>query len=186
VLAVCTILLSVVLTPAWPWLHDYLLGESATFHFASLIQPGLFVSLVLVALGIGVGILIYRGAGETDPFAAKLPGPFRFLENRMWIDEFYDATVLALARFAARLSDFLDRYFWDGIVRLVGGIGFLFARLTKGFDERAINSGVDDATVVTRGFGRLLSRAQSGQVQTYLAAIAIAMVALFLLYAWSI
>jgi NADH:ubiquinone oxidoreductase subunit 5 (subunit L)/multisubunit Na+/H+ antiporter MnhA subunit len=94
--------------------------------------------------------------------------------------------VLALARFAARLSDFLDRYFWDGIVRLVGGIGFLFARLTKGFDERAINSGVDDATVVTRGFGRLLSRAQSGQVQTYLAAIAIAMVALFLLYAWSI
>jgi NADH-quinone oxidoreductase subunit L len=186
VLAVCTILLSVVLTPAWPWLHDYLLGESATFHFASLIQPGLFVSLFLVALGIGVGILIYRGAGETDPFAAKLPGPFRFLENRMWIDEFYDATVLALARFAARLSDFLDRYFWDGIVRLVGGIGFLFARLTKGFDERAINSGVDDATVVTRGFGRLLSRAQSGQVQTYLAAIAIAMVALFLLYAWSI
>jgi NADH-quinone oxidoreductase subunit L len=186
VLALCTILLSIVLTPAWPWLHHYLLAE-AQIHFdlGLLIQPGLYLSLVLVALGIGLGILIYRGAGETDPFAEKLPGPFRFLENRMWLDEFYDATVLTLARFAAGLSDFLDRYLWDGIVRLAGGLGSLFARLTKSCDERAINSGVDDATDATRGLGLLLSRAQSGQVQMYLAAIAIAMVALFLLYTWS-
>ena len=27
VLAVCSIVLSVVLTPAWPWLHGYLTGE---------------------------------------------------------------------------------------------------------------------------------------------------------------
>ena len=83
----------------------------------------------------------------------------------MWLDELYDWTVLAVARFAARLSDFLDRYFWDGIVSLVGGIGGLFGRLTRSFDEGAINSGVDDATTAARGFGQLLSRAQSGQVQ---------------------
>jgi NADH-quinone oxidoreductase subunit L len=186
VLAFGTVLLSIVLTPAWPWLDRYLAGESASLNFGSLIQPGLFISLVLVALGIGLGVLIYRRAGAIDPLAQKVPPLFRFLENRMWLDEFYDQTVLALARFAARLSDFLDRYFWDGIVRLVGGIGALFGSLTRSFDERGINSGVDDATSAARGFGRLLSRAQSGQVQTYLAAIALAMVALFLLYAWSI
>ena len=33
VLAVCAIVFSVVLTPAWPWLHDYLSGERAAFNF---------------------------------------------------------------------------------------------------------------------------------------------------------
>ena len=185
VLAVCTILLSVILTPAWPWLDRYLSGESATFNLSSLIQPGLYVSLALVVIGIGLGVLIYRRAGTSDPVEQAAPALFRFLENRMWLDELYDWTVLALARFAAGLADFLDRYLWDGIVSLVGGIGLFFGRLTKSFDEGAINAGVDDATAVTHGFGQLLSRVQSGQVQTYLAAIALAMIALFLLYAWT-
>ena len=30
VLAICSIGFSVVLTPAWPWLHSYLTGEAAT------------------------------------------------------------------------------------------------------------------------------------------------------------
>ncbi len=186
VLALCTIFLSIILTPAWPWLEGYLLHETPSFDPRLLIQPGLLIALALVALGIGLGILIYRRAGVVDPVAETLPPVFRFLENRMWLDELYDWTVLAWARFAARLSDFLDRYFWDGIVRLVGGIGALFGRLTRSFEEGGINSAVDDATTAARGFGRLLSRIQSGQVQTYLAAIALAMVALFLLYAWSI
>src|SRR5947207_498836 len=57
VLAICTIGLSAVLTPAWPWLHDYLSGESAHLDFAQLIQPMLFISLALVAGGIGLGVL---------------------------------------------------------------------------------------------------------------------------------
>jgi NADH-quinone oxidoreductase subunit L len=186
VLALCTIFLSIILTPAWPWLEGYLVHETPSFDPRLLIQPGLLIALALVALGIGLGILIYRRAGVVDPVSETLPPVFRFLENRMWLDELYDWTVLAWARFAARLSDFLDRYFWDGIVRLVGGIGALFGRLTRSFDEGGINSAVDGATTAARGFGRLLSRIQSGQVQTYLAAIALAMVALFLLYAWSI
>src|SRR6478735_9362382 len=56
VLALCTIALSVILTPAWPWLHDYVNGETPHFDFAQLIQPMLFVSLGLVAAGIGLGI----------------------------------------------------------------------------------------------------------------------------------
>ena len=102
----------------------------------------------------------------------------------MWLDELYDGTILAFARFAARLSDFLDRYFWDGLVRLVGGLGQLFGRLTKDFDEGAINAGVNDATGAVRGLGRVMSGWQSGQIQTYLGAISVGMLALLLLYAW--
>jgi hypothetical protein len=51
-------------------------------------------------------------------------------------------------------------------------------------DERGINSGVDETTTGARGLGRLIAIAHSGQVQAYLGAIAVGMLALLLLYAW--
>src|SRR6266576_1328267 len=192
VLALGAILLSVVLTPAWPWLHDYLIGEPVHFEFGRLIQPMLFISLVLVGAGIAVGFWMYRKAGlpdrgrpaEVDPLEYAQPALFRFLANRMWIDELYDRTVIAFSWMAARLSDWMDRYFWDGLVRGLGGLGQLFGIFTTSVDERGINAGVDETTAGTRGLGRLMSAAHSGQIQTYLGAVAIGMLALLLLYAW--
>jgi NADH-quinone oxidoreductase subunit L len=192
VLALGAILLSVVLTPAWPWLHDYLVGEPVHFEFGRLIQPMLFISLVLVGAGIAVGFWMYRKAGladrgrpaGVDPLEYAQPALFRFLANRMWIDELYDRTVIAFSWMAARLSDWMDRYFWDGLVRGLGGLGQLFGIFTTSVDERGINAGVDETTAGTRGLGRLMSTAHSGQIQTYLGAVAIGMLALLLLYAW--
>lgn len=183
-LALGAIFLSVVLTPTWPWLHDYLTGESAHFDIARLIQPALFVSLALVAAGIGLGVLMYRNAGETDPLKQSQPALFRFLENKMWLDELYDRTVIAFATICARVSDWMDRYFWDGLVRAFGGLGQLFGIFTTSVDERGINAGVDETTTGTRGLGRVMSGWHSGQIQTYLGIVAIGMLALLLLYAW--
>ena len=184
VLASCAIVFSVVLTPAWPWLYHYLSGGRAQLDLSRLIQPMLFLSLVLVAAGIALGVAVYRNAGETDPLEQMQPALFRFLQNRMWLDELYDRTVIALSWMAARLSDWLDRYFWDGIVRALGRAGQLFGSLTKSCDELGINAGVDEATLGTRGAGRLISAWHSGQIQTYLSAVAIGMLALLILYAW--
>src|SRR5437763_6010 len=49
VLALCSILFVLVLTPAWPWLHAYLNGEPAHADLSLLIQAILFLSLALVA-----------------------------------------------------------------------------------------------------------------------------------------
>ncbi len=186
VLALCAIFFSVVLTPAWPWLHDYLTGEPSRFDIARLIQPMLLVSLMLVVAGIGLGILIYRRAGtkEIDPVEYAQPALFRFLENKMWLDELYAHTVVACSRMAARVSDWMDRYFWDGMVRGFGGLGQLFGIFTTSVDERGINAGVDESVTGTRGLGRVMSGWHSGQIQTYLGVVAIGMLALLLLYAW--
>src|SRR6266478_1971187 len=192
VLALCAIFFSVLLTPAWPWLHGYLLGEPVHFEIAGLVQPMLFVSLALVSAGVVAGVWMYRKAGvsdrdrpaEIDPLEYAQPALFRFLANKMWIDELYDRTVIAFSWMAARLSDWMDRYFWDGLVRGFGAIGQLFGILTTSVDERGINAGVDETTAGTRGLGRLMSAAHSGQIQTYLGAVAIGMLALLLLYAW--
>jgi NADH-quinone oxidoreductase subunit L len=191
-LAICTILFSVVLTPAWPWLHEYLTDESADFEFARLIQPALFLSLVLVGVGFALGICMYRKAGmqdrerpaETDPLEFAQPELFRFLENKMWVDELYVRTVIAFSWMTARLSDWMDRNLWDRLVRGFGAIGQLFGIFTASVDERGINAGVDETTIGTRGLGRLMSAAHSGQIQTYLGVIAIGVLALLLFYAW--
>jgi NADH-quinone oxidoreductase subunit L len=203
VLAICSIALIVVLTPAWPWLHSYLTGEPAHFDIALLVQPMLFVSLVLVAVGIGLGFVMYGKAGqlaagrvrpiggqdrhraaETDPLEHAQPALFHFLENKMWLDEIYDRTVVAWSRMAARISDWMDRHFWDGLVRGFAGLGQLFGIFSANFDERGINVGVDETMTGTRGLGRVMSAWHSGQIQTYLGIIAVGMLALLILYAW--
>src|SRR6266487_4616951 len=78
-LSACSILFGIVLTPAWPWLHAYLTGERSQFDIAQLIQPMLFVSLALVAAGVGLGFAIYRKAAEMDPLEQAQPALFRFL-----------------------------------------------------------------------------------------------------------
>jgi len=192
VLAIGTVFLSAVLTPTWPWLHSYLTDEPVHFDFAHLIQPMLFLSLVLVGAGIALGIWFYRKAGaqdrdrpaEVDPLEYARPALFRFLANKMWIDELYARTIIAFAWASARLSDWMDRYFWDGLVRGFGAIGQIFGVFTADVDERGINAGVDETTVGARGLGRLLSSAHSGQIQFYLGVVAVGMLALLLLYAW--
>ena len=70
------------------------------------------------------------------------------------------------------------------LVNLFSGIGQAFAVLSKGFDDHAINARVDDTTTGARRFGRLIAAGHSGQIQTYLGAIAIGMLLLLVLYAW--
>jgi len=191
-LALCAIFFSAVLTPTWPWLHAYLRGKRVHFEIAQLIQPMFFVSLGLVGAGVGLGVWLYRKAGlqdrdrapEMDPLEYAQPALFRFLENRMWLDEFYDRTVIAFATICARVSDWMDRHVWDGLVRGLGGFGELFGIFTSNVDERGINAGVDETTAGTRGLGRLMSAAHSGQIQTYLGVVAIGLLVLLLFYAW--
>ena len=185
-LAVATVLLSIVLTPAWPWLHSYLRDETAALDFGRVVQPMLFVSLVLVTIGIGAAVLIYRGAATADPVENRQPAVFRFLNNRMWIDELYARTIVKLSQSAAIISDLLDRYFWDGLVRALATLGQSLGATTSSLDERGINGAVDELTVTARALGRVTALAHSGKVQSYLGIVGLGMLGLLLIYAWLI
>src|SRR5437773_11834318 len=124
---------------------------------------------------------MYRNAGETDSLARAQPGLFRFLAHKMWIDEFYEHTFIAFSRVVARLSDFLDRYFWDGLVNLFSGLGQAVAVLSKGFDDHVINARVDDTTTGAPRCGRSLAASHSGHIQPYLGAIPIGVLLLLVL-----
>jgi NADH-quinone oxidoreductase subunit L len=184
VLAVCAVLFSIVLTPAWPWLDHYLNNESAQFDAHVFFQPIILLSLLVVGAGVGLGIRVYRNAGATDPLQESQPGVFRFLEHKMWIDELYEHTILAWAAAASRLADWMDRNVWDGGVRLVGGMAKCIGRMASNFDEGGINTGVDQGCDSTRELGNEMSAWHNGQVQLYLRVIGIGMLVLLVLYVW--
>jgi NADH-quinone oxidoreductase subunit L len=184
-LAICTVVFSVVLTPAWPWLDAFLSGHPVeNFEFGKMIQPMIFTSLVLVGAGIAVGAVFYKTAGETDPLQRRQPALFRIFENKFWLDEIYAATVLALAWIAARVSDWMDRCVWDGLVRFVGASARCLARQTTNFDEGGINAGGDTACDTANDFGAKMSAWHSGHVQTYLRTLGLGALALLAFYVW--
>ena len=186
VLAVCTVLGSIILTPAWPALLHFLEGTALHLDFGALAKaaPSIGTAFVLSGLGIGLGIFIYRGHGATDPLEQKQPRLFRMLERKFWIDEFYAATVLAWTTLAAQASDWMDRYIWGGLARLVGGIGKAFAWLAAAFDEQGVNPIASLGADLTKDLGQQVSRWHSGKIQAYLGIIAAAVLFLLLILVW--
>ncbi|MGB8354660.1 MAG: NADH-quinone oxidoreductase subunit L [Chthoniobacteraceae bacterium] len=182
VLAVCTVLFSIVLTPAWPWLESYLTGEHIPGHFAAIFQPMVFFSVALVGAGVWVGMRVYSNAGSIDPLQQAQPELFHFLENKMWVDEFYEHTLLKWSATAARLADWMDRRIWDGFVRATASAGRLLAYVTSNFDQGGINLGVDQGCDTTQDLARTMSAWHSGNIQTYLRAIGLGTLALLILY----
>ena len=103
------------------------------------------------------------------------PAIFKLLENKYFIDEIYEATVIRFNAFAAWLCDFADKWIFGGAVLLVKyftiGSSWLY-RLT---DENVVNGGFDAGCGSIRGSGGILSRLHSGRVQTYLRIIGVAL-----------
>ncbi len=194
ILAVCAVLLSVVGTPAWPWLESYLNGQAAIWNFDRLLESGTLVTMIISAIvagaGIATGWIAYSRPGavvaDLDPLARTFPRLFRILENRFFIDELYQATVIRLTAMLGLASHWMDRLVWGGVVEAVSWIMLGVAWVNRFLDENVVNGGFDGACDSVRGSSRLASRFQGGQVQAYLKVIAIGLVVLtiFALWGW--
>ena len=193
ILSIFAALLGFVGTPAWPWFQSFLEGRALTFNFGAFtvggITPLLIISSIIVILGLAIGWWLYGSKVITrpeDPDALERIQPqlFRALSQRLYIDEFYDLTVMAFARLCARIFDWVDHRIWNGAVQLVILTTRSVARLDALVDEHAINSGFDESCAsIVRG-GRLMSHLQNGRVQNYLRVIGLALVVFALLLFW--
>ncbi len=184
-LAICSIGVGFLGTPAWPWLQSMLTGEPVHPH--GLFEgAGLMVlSILLVATGIGAGWALYgrrlrSSASSRDPLDARVPGVIRALGARLYFDELYAATAGRLNRAGAALADGLDRFVWGGIVSFLGGFGLFAGLVSRQGDEDGLNGGFDAGSAGVRRAGRAYSRRQNGDVHGYLRAIAIGFVILLL------
>ena len=208
ILAVFAVVLGFINTPAWPWftafLHHPETGLSAAtsaasaswipaLDFARFAEAGLLPlmlsSSLIVLAGIGLGWWYYgrkpiTQATDPDPLEQLAPPIFHALQQRLYIDDLYEATIIRAARWAAHLSAWLDRWVWSGAVNairiLVTGLG----HVDESIDTHAVNGSFDEGCRRVSGSGRLLSHFQNGQVQNYLRVIAAALVVLAALLLW--
>ena len=193
ILAGFAILLGFVGTPAWPWFDGYLTGEEFKFDLGQLTESGTLMLMILSALivftGLGLGWFLYgkrqrKTADEKDVLEAAQPAIFKLLQNKYFVDELYEATVIRFNAFAAWLCDFLDKWIFGGAVLLVKYITLGAAWLYRLTDEYLVNLGFDTGCEALREGGGDLSKLHTGRVQTYLRVIGVALAALIIFLIW--
>jgi NADH-quinone oxidoreductase subunit L len=193
VLAVFAVLAGFLGTPAWPWFHSFLSGETASFAPSALLaQPQLdmlLLSTVVVGLAFFVGWIAYSkvavsSAREKDPLEKSLPPLYSLLNNKFFIDEFYGATVIRLNRAFSIFADWMDRVIWAGAVSAVSKLTDVWARFNQGVDDSGINAGFDFGCDELRGAGGFLSLLQNGRIQRYLRILGLAFGLLALTLIW--
>ncbi len=186
ILACFAIVLGFLGTPAYPWLQARLNGETAVHGHSLFEGVGLMVlSIVLVAIGIGAGWMLYGrklrlNATSPDPLATVAPRVHAFLGARLKFDELYAATFGLLSSFLATAADWFDRYVWGGIVHFLALLGEFSGTVNREADEQGLNAGFDATSEKLRGTGQAYSRAQTGDAHGYLRFLAIGFVALAL------
>ncbi len=193
ILAFFAMALGVIGTPAWPWFRAFLDGRAASFDLHALFEPGLLM-LMLISMVVVVGgiLLAWRLYGdrtpkpeEPDALERAIPPVWAALREKLYVDEFYGATVIAFYGWWARVSDWLDRRVWGGAVAGVAALFGLWAQLNRFLDDNVVDGGFDKSCEELNVGGGLLSRVQTGRVQTYLRLLALAVVALVAILIWS-
>jgi len=105
------------------------------------LEPLFMVLSILVAfLGIGLAWTVYvrKKAFVVEETERRIPRLRDILVNKFWVDELYDATILAFVRFLSRWVSFwfLDQQIIERVVGAIAAgakaIGRLFARLATG------------------------------------------------------
>jgi NADH-quinone oxidoreductase subunit L len=149
----------------------------------------MLTSAVIVLTGITLGVFLYgkrqrQTAEEKDVLEAAQPFLFGILQNKYYVDEIYEHTVIRFNAFAARLCDFLDTWIFGGAVLLVSYVTLGLAWLYRLTDEKLVNLGFDAGCESLREGGGIFSKLHTGRVQTYLRVIGVALVLLILFLIW--
>ena len=193
ILAFFAIALGAIGTPTWPWFRAFLEGRATVFEPGVILEPGLLAlmatSTVVVLLGLGLGWKLYGGQSplpsEPDVLERTMPKPWAWLRNRLYVDEFYAATVIAFYHWWSRVADWLDRRVWGSIVAVVAHVFGLWAQLNRFLDANVVDGTFDKGCEELSTGGGLVSRLQSGRAQTYLRFLALAVVVLTAILIWS-
>ncbi len=152
------------------WLHPVLAHATTYFHARSL---GFEYALMATSVGGAiVSWLVARsryGANRSPDWAAqeqKLPG-FTLLQNKYYVDEIYQATVVrAFLGLRIVLAE-MDRWIVDGIVNSfsVGARGA--AWVTAAIDTYLVDGAVNFVAEGTLKAGGKLRTLQTGRIQNY-------------------
>ena len=146
--------------------------EAEARHKAHYMAMGL--STILGLSGILLGALMYlqRKDGKTVFNPATVATRFRpvhqLLWNKYYLDEIYMASFVTTTRAIGWGAAVFDRAVIDGVVNLVGFLGWAWSYLVEIFDRYVVDGlFVNGSAQTTSYLGGRLSRTQTGLVRQY-------------------
>ena len=191
ILAFFAILLGALGTPAWPWFKNFLEDHPAALVWK--VEPGfgalLATSTIIVFAGLGLGWWLYGNRSprteEPDALEKAMPPVWTALANRLYVDEFYGATVIAFYHWWAKVAVWIDREIWGDMVATVTFLFRGLAKLNRFLDANMVDGAFDKGCEEFYNGGGLLARMQNGRGQIYLRLLALAVVILAAILIWS-
>jgi NADH-quinone oxidoreductase subunit L len=193
ILAAFALLLGFLGTPAWPWFQSFLEDTQSSVNFGAFstegMLPVMLSSSVIVLLGLGIGWWFYGRkpidtADAPDNVGKFSPSIFSALGDALYFDAIYKATFVNLTTQLSKISDWLDRWVWNGAVQTITYTVFGFAHLDNFLDTHVVNSGFDEGCEGVSRSGQLLSLLQAGRIQPYLKIVAGALIVFTILLLW--
>ena len=140
ILAVCALLVGLVFGPGLPvvgphHMFEHQIDKSLGFeeipHNAEAVVESLtwLIGLTAGLLGIGLGYLMYgRPSLIPDMLSSRMKPLYQASLNKFYVDEIYEWIVVAPTLIAAKVSEFIDIYLIDGLVRVTAWIPRVFGR----------------------------------------------------------
>jgi NADH-quinone oxidoreductase subunit L len=136
-------------------------------------------SLALAAGGIALAWALYRLKVYPVEKIYRALRPIAFvLERKYFFDDVYGFLFVKGSVFVARLWGLFDNYVIDGAVNGAARLTVLWAKFKGWFDLAVVDGAVNFTGWITRAFGKIFRRVQTGYVQEYLIVLACGVVAI--------
>ena len=148
-------------------------GFTAGFHF------NVFLIATLAALsGIGLASLIWlRPILRIEKLEPAFGWLAKTVENKYYIDEIYQATIIRGLMFAAAFMYWFDKWVIDYcIVNGVGYVSLAASRMWGWFDRTVVDGLVNLSGWITGFGGRVLRQFQTGVIEQYVFMLVVALV----------
>jgi NADH-quinone oxidoreductase subunit L len=139
----------------------------------------IIISLLVAAIGIGLGLLFYvKDTRLPDIWAARLRPLYQASYNKYWVDEFFGLTVTRRVMDLARGVFAFDSKVVDGGVNGTAWLTRLSSRITGGTDQYFVDGLVNAvAAFIMRLMSPVFRAAQTGLTQNYALVMVLGLVA---------
>jgi NADH-quinone oxidoreductase subunit L len=125
------------------------------------------LSIVVAAVGVGAGYVVYRQWRERDPIRSLGP-VYTLLENKYYVDEIYWKGIIRPIRDpVAAFVYWTNQNVLDRAVNGAASLTRAGSRVIAWFDRTVIDGAVNGAAHIAGFTGGILRYVQSGNVQRY-------------------
>ena len=140
------------------------------------------LSVAVASLGALIAYLMYRRESLSPARFANLAGGvvYRLFDRKWYVDEIYQFLFVNSILLLAKVLSAFDAYVIDGIVNGAASVTRFFSWLNGLFDNYIIDGIVNAVANFTFWAGNKFRRVQTGNINSYLYGILIAVAALII------